>query len=76
MSVRWTKEQWTEWLELVEWSHRASRQAADKLIRDAGLTGLSSGQVFNIQDVLGEAIRRGAIRLLNELNDIEETGQF
>lgn len=72
--MEWTKEQWQTWSELVDWSHKAGREGAKKLIEHAGLSRqLSSGAIFNIQDDVAYAIRRGAIRFLNGGGD---TGEF
>ena len=77
MSKEWSREQWQAWHRTVDWSHRTHVFArTDKMLRDAGIDSrkLTCGQQFSLQDSISEAIRRGAIRLLNELNGIEETG--
>ena len=76
--MTWTKEQWKAWIELVDWSYKAGRDGAEKLLSNAGMPQetLTSLQVFNVQDDIGYAIRRGAIRILNELNGGGDTGDF
>ena len=75
--MNWTDKHWQTWSELGDWSHKVAQVGAEKLIEHAGLSGqLSSGAIFNIQDDVAYAIRRGAIRLLNELNDGGDTGEF
>jgi hypothetical protein len=37
---------------------------------------LASLAVFNIQDDIAYAIRRGASRILNQLNDMQDSGDF
>ena len=76
--MNWTKEQWKAWLELVEWSRRAGDEGAKKLLENAGMPQetLRSSQVFNVQDDVAYALRRGAIRMLNQLNSGGDTGEF
>lgn len=75
MSKEWTRAQWAEWHKLVEWSHKAGDEGAKKLLDDAGMPQrtLPCHVVFNVQDAVAFALRRGAIRMLNQLNGIEES---
>lgn len=74
MPKEWTPEQWKKWHELVEWSHKAAVVGTKKLLSNAGIKieTLTSLAVFNIEDDVAHAIRRGAIRILNELNGVKE----
>jgi len=76
--MNWTAEQHKAWFELVEWSEKVSREGAKKLLEHAGMhqETLRSSQVFNVQDDVAQAIRRGAIRILNQLNGGGDTGDF
>lgn len=77
--MEWPKEQRREWIELVGWSHSSMiYDAARKLLSNAGIPieSLTPLQVFNIQDDIAYAIRRGAIRILNQINKQNDSGEF
>lgn len=80
MSVmKWTNEQWQAYYRVVEWSHSTMIfEAAKKVLSDAGIPmeSLTSGQIFNIQDGIAYAIRRGAIRVINEEHNEPDSGDF
>lgn len=74
----WTKDQTTAYYELVEWSRKAGQEGAKKLLSNIGQPQetCSCLTVFNVQDDVAFALRRGAIRILNQLNGINDTGGF
>lgn len=78
-AMKWTQEQWRAYHRVVEWSHSSMIfRAAEELLRNAGIPieTLTSSQQFNVQDTLGKAIRRGAIRVINEEHNDPDSGEF
>lgn len=65
MSTGWTREQWKQYHAIVEISHKLAHQGAKKALQDAGLWPVSYGAFVNIEDRIGEGIRRGAIEVLS-----------
>lgn len=65
MADNWTHEQWKQYHAIVEISHKLARQGAEKALRDAGLWPCSYGAFLNIEERMGEGIRRGAIEVLS-----------
>lgn len=63
--MNWSQEQWRQYWVIVEASHKLAHQAAKKALTDAGLWPCSYGAFTNIEERMGEAVRRGAIELLN-----------
>ena len=77
--MEWTREQWQAYHRVGDWSHSTMiYRAAEKVLSDMGIPikSLTSLQVFNLQDDIAYAIRRGAIRVLNEEHNDPDSGDF
>jgi hypothetical protein len=76
--MKWTEEQHKAYYELVEWSHKVGREGAKKLLYNIGMPEgtYSFGTFCNVEEAVAFAIRRGAIRILNQINGGGDTGAF
>jgi hypothetical protein len=75
----WTREQWQAYHRTCDWSESSMiYHAAEKVLSDMGIPikSLTSLQVFNLQDSIAYAIRRGAIRVINEEHNESDSGDF
>lgn len=64
--AEWTKEQREQYREIVDISHKLARNGAEKLLQDINEWPCESFLKFlNIEERMGEAIRRGAIEVLS-----------
>lgn len=68
----WTREQWKQYHEIVEISHKLAREGAEKALKDVGLWPCSFGVFINTQERIGEAIRLGAIELIIRQNSTDK----
>lgn len=62
--MNWSHEQWQQYHAIVDASRKLARQAAEKALRDINEWPCDYLKFANIEDRMGEAIRRGAIELL------------
>ena len=78
-AMGWSDKQWQAYHNVVQWSQSsASYEGVKKLLSDAGIPikSLTSLKIFNIQNSIAYAIRRGAIRVLNEEINDSDLGEY